>query len=219
MENTTQPTYEINHNNKYSFYWTVVISVFVSVIVTLLVCYVLIVSIKEDPKPLVIQSQDSNEVIKLRQDLFEARVSYWKLENQLFVTDIQYDPKNPQVFYYAKFTVFPGTQQILYKYNLWSDMDYEKFAELDVNLGSEELSTVQVGENHIRIATILDGKLIFYTTGSDDSPGPCFEPLLSDFYKFNSLDLKTKKIESFTPSKELLDQKNKAENECMSQLE
>ncbi len=222
MESTPHPNSEIIPKNKYSFYWTVVITIFVTVIVTLLACYVLMVSIQVGPKPLVIQPQDSNEVVKLKQDLFEARVAYWEKENDLYVTGLTYDPNNRHKFYYAAWDMVPGTNQILFAYDLVDDTDYDKFGEIDPNLGSKALYTVHVGDAHIRIADIFDDKLIFYTTGeggSDDSPGPCFEPLLSDFYKLQVLDLKTKKVEPFTPSKELLDQKSKAENECMSQLE
>lgn len=209
----TPPTF------KYSFYWTVAITIFATFILTLLACYVLMVSIKVDPKPLVIQPQDSSEVAKLKQDLFEARVAYWQKENQLYVSDLKYDPVNRHKFYYAMWDVVPGTKQTFFEYDLAEDKDYDKFNEIDMNLGAKAISTLDVGDGYVRIEDILDSKLIFYVNIGDDSPGPCFEPFLSDYYKFQSLDLKTKKVEPFMPSKDIIEQKTKAGETCMSQLE
>lgn len=219
MENIKISQPETPPTFKYSFYWTVAITIFVTFILTLLACYVLMISVKVEPKPLVIQPQDSSEVAKLKQDLFEARVAYWQKENQLYVSDLKYDPVNRHKFYYAMWDVVPGTKQTFFEYDLAEDKDYDKFNEIDMNLGAKAIQTLNVGDGYIRIADILDSKLIFYVGIGDDSPGPCFEPLLSDYYKFQSLDLKTKKVEPFTPSKDLIDQKTKAGETCMSQLE
>ncbi len=211
--------------NRYTLYWAVGITFLVTVLITSFAWYVL------KPQFRWIQAQPMTVVQEIKQEqpplikdlelkLFQTRVALWQEQNRNLISSLLYDFSNPYIFYFAMMDSDAANAPTqLYTYNVKNDPDYTKYGEIDIRT-AKSLQTVSSELNEVvRIAGMYDNKLVYYMTSRDDSPGPCYEAILSDFYRFMAVDMTTKKASAYTPTNAIIQQKTKEEADCMATLE
>ncbi len=145
------------------------------------------------------------------------------------VLDYKVDPANPKVIYYifAESTKTPS--QTIYRYDSSNDQSYNGSGRLDVDNNKVDLiqETMPSNDFVLKIADIIDNKIIYYGYVDDGGPMQCFDPFVDnkfaplyylDLVSVNNLDSKVKFADlqkhKYTPSSEIKDQHQNLVEKC-----
>jgi hypothetical protein len=179
-------------------------------------------SVEVSLEPNIVQSETSQlslENTQLKSELFAARVEL--AIHRAHGVETFKDDTNPMRYYFITESGNMGDTQNIWLYDATRDVQYQQTGSVDAVLGakmiySEKIKSSYAFGSEFRGADVIGGDFIFFESGVDNSPGPCWQMWKSEkFFAISGTNLNKR---SFVVPEKMRKDAQIAEDKCVREI-